>query len=78
METLKKYFPLSFRGTDVPALIVSIIIYLVIDIVCGVVIGILALLPIIGFVFALLGSLVGLYALAGIVIAILYFVKVLK
>ena len=41
-------------------------------------IGLLVKLPIIGIIFTLVGSLVGLYALVGIVLSILVFVKVLK
>ena len=78
MDMLKKYFPFSFRGTDVKSFIISLIIYVVIDIVAGFVIGLLAKIPLLGIIFSLLGSLVGLYGLVGIVLAILYFVKVIK
>lgn len=78
MDALKKYFPFVFAATDVAGLVKAILIYAVIDIVCGAVIGLLAKLPLIGIIFGLVGSLVGLYALAGIVLSILVFVKVLK
>lgn len=78
MDILKKYFPHAFKATELNAFIITLIIYILIDVVCGVVIGLLAKLPIIGIIFGLIGSLVGLYALAGIVLAILVFVKVLK
>lgn len=35
-------------------------------------------IPILGIIFSLLGSIVGLYSLVGIVLTILVFVKVLK
>ena len=41
-------------------------------------IGLLAKIPLIGIIFSLVGSLIGLYALVGIVLSILVFVKVLK
>lgn len=78
MDALKKFFPFSWRATEVKDLIITLLIYIVIDVVCGFVIGLLASLPIIGFIFSLLGSLVGLYALVGIVLAILVFAKVIK
>lgn len=78
MDILKKLFHFSFRATDLSNLIVSLLVYIVIDIVCGVVIGLLAKLPLIGWLFGLVGSLVGLYATAGIIVAILVFFKVLK
>lgn len=86
MDTLKKFFPRAFKATDVKELIIAIVIYAIIDIVCGAVIGlaagILAIIPIIGLILAwalgVVGSLVGLYALVGIVLSILVFVKVIK
>ena len=38
----------------------------------------LTALPLIGWIFAILGSLVGLYAFVGVVLSILVFVKVIK
>lgn len=78
MEALKKFFPNAFKAVDVKSLIIAIIIYAVIDIVCGFVIGLLALIPIIGIIFGLIGSIVGLYALIGIILSILVFLKVVK
>lgn len=78
MDILKKIFPISYKATEVNALIVSLIIYVLIDIVCGFVIGILTKIPFIGLLFGLVGSVVGLYALVGIILSILVFVKVIK
>ncbi len=78
MDILKKFFPHAFKATELTAFIITLIVYVLIDIVCGFVIGLLAKLPVIGIIFSLLGSLVGLYALIGIVLSILVFVKVLK
>ena len=78
MDIIKKLFPDALKATEVKSLIVSLVIYVLIDIVCGVVIGLLAKLPLIGWQFALVGSLVGLYAFVGIVVALLVFFKVLK
>lgn len=78
MDILKKLFPTAFTANDVKPLIISLIIYVLIDIVCGFVIGLLAKIPILGIIFSLLGSIVGLYALVGIVLSILVFLKVVK
>lgn len=78
METLKKYFPQAFKAVDVASLIVAILIYIVFDVVAGAVIGLLSGIAVIGILFSILGTLVGIYATAGIVIAILVFCKVLK
>lgn len=79
MDLLKKVFPLSFKYVgDVAKLIIGILIYIVGNIVAGAVIGLLAKIPVLGFIFGLIGSLVGLYCLAGIVILLLVYFKVLK
>ena len=78
MELLKKYFPFAFKATELTPFIVSLVVYALIDVGCGVVICMLAKLPIIGIIFSLLGAVIGLYALVGIVLSILVFVKVVK
>lgn len=78
MDALKKFFPHAFKATELKAFIIALVIYVLIDIVCGAVIGLLAKIPLIGIIFSLLGSLIGLYALVGIVLSILVFVKVIK
>lgn len=79
MDTLKKFFPLSFKFTkDVANLIIGIIIYVVIGAIAPAILGILGFLPIIGWILGIVSSLVGIYCLAGIVIQILVFAKVLK
>ena len=78
MDILKKYWPHAFKATELNNLIITLIIYILVDVVCGVVISLLAKLPIVGVLFGVIGTLVGIYALAGIVLAILIFAKVLK
>lgn len=81
MDILKKLFPLSFISKDLKPFIISLVIYVVAEAVCGCVIGFLASLPILkilGIIFSVLGSLLGLYALGGIVLSILVFLKVIK
>lgn len=78
MEMLKKYFPHAFKAEELKAFILALAVYLVIDIVCGFVIGLLAKIPLIGIVFSILGAVVGIYALIGIILSILVFVKVVK
>ena len=79
MDLLKKFFPISFKYTDTVAnLIIGILIYVIGKVVAGAVIGLLAGLPLIGWLFSLAGSLLGIYCVAGIVIEVLVFAKVLK
>ena len=78
MDALKKYFPLSFGVNTLKDLIIKILIFIVVDAICGVVIGLLAKIPVLGIIFGIVGSLVGLYFLVAIVLAILCFLKIVK
>lgn len=79
METLKKLFPYSFKKKDgVGALVVNIIVQFLICAVAGILIGICAKLPIIGWIIGILGGLVDVYLVVGIVLSILDYLKVLK
>ena len=87
MDTLKKFFPLSFKYSNSSAnLVIGIILYLVIGIVSGALAGlatvVTVLIPFVGLIIAwvlgLLVSLLSLYVIAGITIEVLLFCKVLK
>jgi hypothetical protein len=79
MDILKKLFPLSFKMTgSVANLIIGTIIYLVAEIIVGVVLGLLGAIPVVGVIVSLVGALVGLYTVGGIVVMFLYHFKVLK
>ena len=87
MDILKKIFPLSFKfPTDVTHFVIGIIFYLVAGIIFGLIAALATLLvgwipvvgTIIGLVLSLVGSLVGIYSLAGLIILILVYCKVIK
>ena len=78
MDTLKKLFPWSFKNKSMKDLIVSILIYMAINIVGGLVFGLLSAIPLIGFVFSLISGLPGIYTLAGVILASLHFFGLLK
>ena len=78
MDMLKKFFPNAFKATETEPFIISLVIYILIDIVCGLVIGFLAKIPLLGILFSIVGYVVGLYALIGIILSVLVFVKVIK
>ena len=80
MDFLKKLWPTCFKvkEKDVASLIVQLIIFVLLCFVVGLLIGILSAFPIIGIIFALIGSLMGLYGLVGIVLCFLKFFDVLK
>ncbi len=79
MDTLKKLFPISFKYTDsIANLIIGILIYVVGGAVAGAVVGFLSSIPVLGFVFGIVGSVLGIYVTAGIVIQVLVYAKILK
>lgn len=78
MDILKSLFPWSFKNKTMKDLIVSILIYMAINIVGGFVFALLSSIPLIGLVFSLLGGALGIYTLAGVILASLHFFGVLK
>ena len=78
METIKRFFPHAFKAVELKPLIFSLVIYVLIDVVCGFIIGILAKIPLLGIVFSIIGTAIGLYALIGIILSILVFLNVIK
>ena len=82
MEFIKKFWPFSFNTQDVKQLVIKAIIYVVIDIVVGALIGIanalLVDVPVVPALLTLVASLVGVYVTAGLVFLFLSYFKVLK
>ena len=79
MDLLKKLFPLSFKYADtVTNLIIGILIYVVAGAVVGVILGWLSLIPLVGLIFSLISTVLGIYCLAGVVIEVLLFTEVLQ
>ena len=87
MEALKKIFPLSWKYTnDVSNLIIGILVYIVVGIAAGALIALATFItgwiPVLGGILAwalrLIGSLIGIYTLAGIIILLLVYFKVIK
>ena len=78
MEMLKKFFPYSFKSTNVKELLIVLVIYIIADAVCGAVIGLFGKIPVVGLLCGIVGTVVGLYFLVAIFLAILHFVGVFK
>lgn len=80
MDMLKKIFPFSFnvKEKDVTSLIVSILIYIAVMIVSGIVMALLSLIPIVNLLTGIVGWVIELYAVGGIVISVLNFFNILK
>ena len=79
MEMIKRYFPLSLNIKDVKDLVIKILIYLVLELVVGLICKVIGFVPAVGGIVAwAVGTVVGLYVLVGIVLAVLDYLKVLK
>lgn len=74
---MKDFFPLSAKVNDVKSLVISILIYIAISIVIGFVLGFFTWIPLVGTLVKLISGLADLYCLAGIVVAIMIFAKVI-
>ena len=83
---LKALFPVSFGTKDVTALVIRTIIYVLLAIVAGAIVGLAAMIiapipavgPIIAWALGVVGSILGLYFLAAIVVLFLAHFKVVK
>ena len=78
MDMIKKLWPWALKAKDVKSLVITIVICIVADFVCGLVLGLLGAIPLIGIIFKLVGWVVGIYFLVAIVLAVLNFLGVLK
>ena len=80
MDILKKVFPFAFncKKGDVAGLVIAILIFLVIGVIGGFIIGLCAHIPVVNILCGIAGALVDLYAVGGIVLALLTYFEVLK
>ena len=78
MDLVKGLFPVSLKACDLKGLVISILLYAIVNFVGGFVIGLFAKLPLIGFVFGLVSWVLSVYCAFGIIVAILYFFNIVK
>ena len=76
MDKLTPYFPLNSRVKkgDIVSLVVTIVIYVVVAAVLCLLFGLLSGVPVLGFLIGIVGTLVWIYEIVGIVLAILSFI----
>ncbi len=81
-DFLKKLFPLSFKCQEKDTFIKTLVIYIVAAVAIAVAGALLGILPVVGRILGpiigIIGYVVDVYATAGVVFAILVFVKVFK
>ena len=66
----------KIKKGNVVSFLVQLIIFLVGCAIAGAVIGLLSDIPVVGVIFAILGSLMGVYSLVGVVLCILKFLDI--
>lgn len=78
VNQLKKYFPFKATQGNVMSLVIAIVVYVVVGVIAGVIMGVIGIIPLVDIIVRILGVLVDLYCLAGIVLAVLDFLGILK
>ena len=80
MDFLKKLWPTPFKiqKGNVVSFVVQLLVFLILTALFGWLIGLLAHLPIVGIVFSIVGSLMGIYTLIGAVLCLLKFLDLVK
>ena len=86
MDFLKKLFPLAFASAEKDNFVKALILYIVVAVVgavVGFVVGtLLGWIPLVGFLVGLilniLGTVVDVYAVAGVILTLLVYFKIIK
>lgn len=78
MGFIKSLFPQAMQAKDLKGLLIAILIYVIVNFVGGFVLGLLSKIPLLGFVFGLVGWVLSVYCAVGIIVAILVFFKIVK
>lgn len=80
MDFIRKLWPTPFKieKGNVVSFVVQLLIFLVLTALFGWLIGLLSALPIVGIVFGIVGSLMGIYTLIGAVLCLLKFLDLVK
>ena len=78
MGFIKSLFPQAVQAKDLKGLLIAILIYVIVNFVGGFVLGLLSKIPLLGFVFGLVGWVLSIYCAVGIIVAILVFFKIVK
>ena len=78
MGFIKSLFPQAMQAKDLKGLLIAILIYVIVNFVGGFVLGLLSKIPLLGFVFGLVGWVLSIYCAVGIIVAILVFFNIVK
>ena len=80
MDFMKKLWPTPFKiqKGNVVSFVVQLLVFLILTALFGWLIGLLSALPVVGIVFGIVGSLMGIYTLIGAVLCLLKFLDLVK
>ena len=78
MNMVKSLFPQAMQARDVKGLVITILVYAIVAFVAGLIFGLLDNIPLLGFVFGLVGWVIGVYCAVGIIVSLLVFLNVVK
>lgn len=73
---MREFFPLSAKTYDLKSLLIVVLIYIVVSVATGIVLGLLSWIPLLGKIIGIASQLIDLYCLAGIVVAIMIYFKI--
>ena len=78
METLRKFWPWSFRMEkgNVKKLVWTVVIYVLVGVGIGIVLGLLSFIPYVGILTSIVGYICDLYLTAGVVFCFLNYFEV--
>ena len=78
MNIIKKIWPTPFKikSGSISSLLIRLILFLVGVTISCVLLSILSAIPIVGIIFTIIGSLMGLYTLVGCVLCVLVFLGI--
>ena len=80
MDLLKKIWPGAFavNKDDSKKFVITLIAYIVIGALCGVIAGLLGFIPVLGWILGIIASVVDLYCFIGLILTILVYAQILK
>ena len=80
MDLLKKIWPGAFavKKDDSKKFVITLIAYIVIGALCGVIAGLLGFIPVLGWILGIIASVVDLYCFIGLILSILVYAQILK
>ena len=79
MKVIKRYFPFSFKEKkEIRGLVINILTYLAAAAAVGILIGVFSNVPVVNWIFGIVGVLVEFYAAAGIALSAFDYIKKTK